>query len=112
MKREGTWWTYIVEAENGSWYTGISNDVDRRFEQHQTGKGGKYFKISPAKALVCREKIGEYREALRREAQVKSLTRKDKEKYAKKPAALARPGSDEKWLKVKPKVKKKRKIKK
>ncbi len=80
--REGDWWVYILELENGAWYTGISTDPRARFEKHKNGKGAKSMRLSAPFRLVCLEFLGPYAKALRREAQVKGLTRKAKEIYA------------------------------
>lgn len=112
MTKSGVWYTYIVEAENGAWYTGISPDPQRRFEAHKSGKGGKFFKISPPKALVVTEKIGDYPQALRREAQIKKLSRKKKEAYAASPPSLEMPGAGADWVNKKVKKRKKKAKKK
>ena len=90
MTRAGDWWVYILELENGSWYTGISTDPRARFEKHKTGKGAKSMRLSAPFRLVCLEFLGPYATALRREAQIKGLSRKAKEAYAKDPGSLAR----------------------
>ena len=47
-----TWWVYMVRAENGHLYTGISVDPQRRFEQHQRGKGAR-FSIAARRQRWC-----------------------------------------------------------
>ncbi|HBT56141.1 GIY-YIG nuclease family protein [Halopseudomonas aestusnigri] len=74
-----TWWVYMVRAENGHLYTGISVDPQRRFEQHQRGKGARFFNRSPAAALVWRRECVDQGDALRQEIAIKALTRKAKE---------------------------------
>ncbi|AQZ93501.1 hypothetical protein BVH74_01400 [Halopseudomonas phragmitis] len=74
------WWVYIVRAENGHLYTGISTDPQRRFRQHQQGKGARFFNRSPAQALVWRELCGDHGTALRRELAIKALNKKAKER--------------------------------
>ena len=75
-----TWWVYMVRAENGNLYTGISTDPERRFQQHASGKGGaRFFNSSPAQALVWRLSCADHSEALRREFALKKLTKKTKE---------------------------------
>jgi putative endonuclease len=88
--RKGDWWVYVLELENGSWYTGISTDPRARFEKHKTGKGAKSMRLSAPFRLVCLEFMGPYADALRREAQVKGLTRAKKEAYAKDATSLPR----------------------
>ena len=74
-----TWWVYMVRAENGHLYTGISVDPERRFVQHQSGKGARFFNRSPAAALVWRRSCLDHGDALRQERAIKALTRKAKE---------------------------------
>lgn len=73
------WFVYIVEAENGALYTGITTDLDRRFNQHQTNKGGaRFFHTSKAKKLVYQETHPDRSSASKRESAIKKLTRKAK----------------------------------
>ncbi len=73
------WFVYIVEAENGNLYTGISTDLERRFAEHQSKKGGaKFFHSSPAKQIVFQETHPNRSSASKREAAIKKLTRKSK----------------------------------
>lgn len=74
------WWVYMVRAENGHLYTGISTDPHRRFEQHRQGRGARFFNRSPAAALVWHARCDDHSDALRRERQIKSLTRSAKER--------------------------------
>jgi putative endonuclease len=46
------WFVYLVRAANGALYCGISDDPQRRFAQHQAGKGARFFHTSPAQALA------------------------------------------------------------
>lgn len=75
-----TWWVYMVRAQNGHLYTGISVDPERRFAQHQRGKGARFFNRSPAAALVWRRECTDHSDALRQEIAIKALTRKAKER--------------------------------
>ncbi len=61
------WYVYLVRAANGSLYCGISDDPQRRFVAHQKGQGARYFKTSPAQALVYVEQWPNKGEALRQE---------------------------------------------
>lgn len=74
------WWVYMVRAENGHLYTGISTDPERRFQEHLNGKrGARFFNCSPAHALVWRECCGDKSAALRRELAIKALRKNAKE---------------------------------
>jgi len=97
--RPGDWWVYLLEREDGSWYTGISTDPRRRFEQHRTHKGGaRANKISEPHHLVCLEFAGPYPKALRREAQIKGLTKAKKRVYAADPVKLDWPDKNAPWM--------------
>lgn len=75
-----SWWVYMVQAQNGNLYTGISTDPERRFRQHVSGRGGaRFFNSSPASALVWRQRCASHSEALRREIALKKLAKKTKE---------------------------------
>lgn len=73
------WFVYIVEAENGHLYTGITTDLARRFSEHQKRQGGaRFFHTSAAKRLVYHETHTDRSSASKREAAIKKLSRKAK----------------------------------
>ena len=73
------WSVYIIEASDASLYTGITTDVDRRFEEHASGKkGAKFFNGSPPVPEVYRENDHSRSSASKREAEIKKLSRLDK----------------------------------
>jgi len=63
---------------DGSIYTGITTDVQRRFEEHKNGKGGHYTSSKGVVKVVYIEKRKNRSEASKREAEIKKLTRKEK----------------------------------
>ncbi len=73
------WYVYLVRAANGSLYCGISDDPQRRFLAHCKGQGARYFKTSPAQALVYVERWPDKSEALRQERLLKKLRKSAKE---------------------------------
>jgi len=73
------WYVYLVRAENQALYCGISDDPERRFAQHCSGRGARFFASSPAKALVYVEACADKSAALRREIQIKKLPKRAKE---------------------------------
>ncbi|MGK9064671.1 GIY-YIG nuclease family protein [Stutzerimonas chloritidismutans] len=73
------WYVYLVRAANNALYCGISDDAQRRFAAHQGGRGARFFHTSPAVALVYVETCPSKGDALRRERQVKRLSKKAKE---------------------------------
>lgn len=74
------WWVYMVRAENGHLYTGISIDPERRFREHLRGKGARFFNRSPASALVWWRRCGGQGDALRQELSIKALSKLAKER--------------------------------
>ena len=73
-----TWYLYILRCADGSLYTGITTDVERRLEEHRSGKGAKYTRGRGPLELVYREVCSSHSDALKREYAVKQLVRKDK----------------------------------
>ena len=74
-----SWFVYLVRAANGALYCGISDDPVRRFAKHQSGKGARFFHVSPAQALVYTESCAGKGDALRRERAVKAMSKMAKE---------------------------------
>ena len=76
---ENTWHLYILRCRDGSLYTGITTDVEKRLEAHRSGKGAKYTRGRGPLELVYREKCGTHSDALKREIEIKRLTREQKQ---------------------------------
>lgn len=76
---ENTWYLYILRCGDGSLYTGITTDVDRRLEAHRSGHGAKYTRGRGPLTLLYREVCGSHSDALKRELAVKQLSRAEKE---------------------------------
>ena len=72
------WAVYILECSDGSFYTGISNNVEARINTHNASKGAKYTKSRLPVTLVFQENTLTKSESLRREIEIKKLTRKKK----------------------------------
>ncbi len=75
---ESTWYLYILRCGDDSLYTGITTDVEKRLEMHRSGKGAKYTRGRAPLELVYREECGDHSQALKRELEIKALTRKEK----------------------------------
>lgn len=75
---EKTWYLYILACGDGTLYTGITDDVQRRLKAHSQGKGAKYTRGRGPLKLVHQESCGSHSEALKRESEVKKLTRAQK----------------------------------
>lgn len=72
------WHLYLIECIDGSLYTGIATDVERRFQQHISGKGARYTRSHKPSHLVALRPVGSRSEALRAELAVKRLPRDKK----------------------------------
>ena len=73
-----SWVVYLLECEDGSIYTGITNNLEKRINDHNCGKGAKYTRSRlPVKLLKCFAVEGKS-EALKIEIKIKKLKRSDK----------------------------------
>jgi putative endonuclease len=70
---------YILRCADGSLYTGIAKDVERRLAQHQAGRASRYTRSRLPVTLAWRCEIHTWSEALREERRVKALSRAEKE---------------------------------
>lgn len=71
-------YTYLLICADGSLYCGWTNQLDKRIEAHNAGKGAKYTKGRRPVVLAYYEEFATKEEALRREAAIKKLTRREK----------------------------------
>ena len=71
-------YTYILKCSDGTFYTGWTNDLEKRIGAHNCGKGAKYTKSRRPVALVYYEEFSTKEEAMRREYEIKQMTRKKK----------------------------------
>jgi putative endonuclease len=71
-------YVYIIQCANGQLYTGMTNDVERRFEEHRSGHGGHYTSYAGATKLLYKEEYNTSQEAAKRETQLKGWTRRKK----------------------------------
>ena len=74
------WVVYILECKDGTFYTGITNDLERRFKSHQNGKGARFTRVRRPLRLVYREAVTSRARALVREYEIKRMSRRRKEK--------------------------------
>ena len=77
-------YTYIVECKDGTFYTGWTTDLQRRVKTHNAGKGAKYTRSRLPVVLRYFESFQTKDEAMRREYEIKHLTRKQKQKLIEK----------------------------
>ncbi|HYA39603.1 MAG TPA: GIY-YIG nuclease family protein [Candidatus Methylomirabilis sp.] len=76
---EKPWYVYIMECSDGSLYTGVTNDIERRHQQHNDGSASRYTRSRRPVVLRYQEVCGSRSEALIRECAVRLLSRKEKE---------------------------------
>jgi predicted GIY-YIG superfamily endonuclease len=76
-----------VKCGDGTFYTGITNDLRRRIEQHNGGTASRYTRSRLPVELVYREPCRNKSSALKKECRMKSLSRKEKEAYLRGKAA-------------------------
>ena len=81
---EKTWKLYILRCRDGSLYTGITTDIEKRFAAHNAGKGAKYTRGRGPLELVYSENCGDHSTALKREYEIKVLPKEEKLKLIKK----------------------------
>ena len=74
-----SWFVYILRCGDGTLYTGVTVDVERRLAAHRAGKGAKYTRGRGPLELVYTQEQPDKSAALRREVQIKKLTRPQKE---------------------------------
>ena len=80
---DSQWYLYILRCGDGTFYTGITNDIEKRLEAHRTGKGAKYTRGRGPLELAYQETLESYSHALKRELEVKKLSRLQKEQMIK-----------------------------
>lgn len=71
--------TYIVECSDHTLYTGWTNDLEKRIQAHNEGKGAKYTKTRRPVRLVYFETFPTKEEAMSREYRIKQLSRRKKQ---------------------------------
>lgn len=76
-------YTYILECEDGSYYTGYTTDVEKRFTVHLSGKGAKYTRSRRPVRIAYYEEFENRSEALKRERAIKKMTREEKVRLVK-----------------------------
>jgi putative endonuclease len=70
---------YIIECKNGKYYTGMAYDLERRINQHKEGRGARFIKTFGFKELVYVERRRTRSLAMRREREIKRMSRIEKE---------------------------------
>ena len=68
----GKWFAYVLLCSNNSLYRGYTNDLDKRFQLHLSGKGAKYTRMYKPVKVVFYEEFDSKEDAMRRERYLKS----------------------------------------
>ena len=69
---------YMLKCKDGSFYTGITNNLKKRLGNHRNGTGSKYVRSRLPFELVYSEEVQNKSQALKRELKIKALSRKEK----------------------------------
>lgn len=80
---EKEWVLYILECKDGTLYTGITDNLNRRLACHRAGKGAKYTRGRAPLTLRYKETCQDHSQALRREIAVKAMSREEKQKLCR-----------------------------
>ncbi len=83
MKKDKNWQVYIIQTDTGKFYTGITTDIDRRFNEHRKNKGAKYFRLEKPRNIVFIQTCNNRSEATKRELEIKRFSRNEKLKLIK-----------------------------
>ena len=72
------WSVYIAQCSDGSFYTGITNNLPKRIEQHNSGKGARYTRSRSPVTLVYDEPAMDRSQASKREHEIKAMSKQQK----------------------------------
>ncbi|MGM9987022.1 MAG: GIY-YIG nuclease family protein [Bacillaceae bacterium] len=84
MEKSNEHYFYVLECNDGTYYAGYTNDLNRRLIAHNSGKGAKYTRVRTPVKMIYTETFDDKREAMQKEYRFKQLTRKQKEQYMKR----------------------------
>ncbi len=85
-------YTYILKCRDGSYYTGWTNDLEKRVKAHNLGKGARYTRSRRPVSLVYYECFSCKEEAMHREWEIKQMSRREKENLVAAAASTCNPG--------------------
>ena len=74
IKTSSVWFVYLLECLNGKIYTGITTNVEARFNKHLSGKGAKFTKINPPSHIIATQQCENRSEVSKLECQIKKLS--------------------------------------
>ncbi len=82
------WFVYLIECQDGSLYTGVAIDVDKRYAQHAAGKGARYTRSHPPRQLLAKLPYPDRSSALKAEYAIKQLPPERKRALAAQAGAV------------------------
>lgn len=91
MPNNQPWSVYLIRCADGALYTGISTDVQRRFDAHQSNRGARRLRGRGPLQLVYAQAVGERGLALQVEHRIKRLNKTEKERLVRGELPLPRP---------------------
>ncbi len=94
MSEAKDWFVYLIRTNTSSLYCGITNDLQRRLKQHQSGSGAKALRGRSPLSLVWSQVVSSKSEALKMEAAIKKLTKKRKESLVESNGLFILPQDD------------------
>ena len=77
------WYVYLLKCLDGSYYTGITNDLDKRMNAHKTGKGSKYVRAKGFDKMISSREYPNKSLALKTEYKIKKLSKAEKLEFFK-----------------------------
>ncbi|PJD94669.1 MAG: hypothetical protein CK426_05880 [Legionella sp.] len=81
-----TYWVYILQCSNQTYYTGYTDNLEKRFQNHLAGKASKYTRSFKAVAIAQSWEIsGDKKKAMRIERYIKTLSKTQKENIIQNP---------------------------
>jgi putative endonuclease len=87
------WHLYILKCSDNTFYTGVTNNLERRLGMHNDGRASRYTRSRLPVILIYQERCRNKSSALKKECRIKSLSRKEKEEYVHKKSKAPDPGS-------------------
>ena len=75
-----TWWVYMIRNRDNALYCGVTNNLERRFEMHQSGKGAKALRGKGPLTLEWYQKLNDKSSAMKLEYRIKQFSKQQKER--------------------------------
>lgn len=87
------WFVYLIECRSGALYCGVTNNLQRRYQAHINGSGARFTKMDPPARLAYAEGCDDKSSALKREIEIKRMSRAEKLTLTRKSPAPDRSGA-------------------